>query len=67
MANHKVCELCGATYGWGEACDCVREAKREAAVKEIQKKVQATMQLGLCGKGVKNDGTRTKTKKRSRI
>ena len=58
MANHKVCELCGATYGWGETCDCVQEAKREAAVKEIQKKVQATMKLGLCGKVKNKNGKR---------
>lgn len=50
MANHKVCELCGATYGWGERCTCVEDAKREQVAAEIQKKVQATMDLVLAGK-----------------
>lgn len=62
MANHKVCELCGATYGWGESCDCVREAKREEIAKQIQRQVQATMFLSKCGKGRKN-GRTTETKK----
>jgi hypothetical protein len=56
MANHKVCDLCGATYGWGETCDCVAEAKREATAKEIEKKVQATMQLVLARKRGKKNG-----------
>lgn len=52
MANHKVCKLCGATYGWGETCDCVREAKRE----KIKKQANTFLQLQQCGKrGKKND------------
>ena len=65
MANHKVCELCGATYGWGETCDCVQEAKREAVTKQIQQQVQATMMLALCRKGRKNG--RTTQAKKSRV
>ena len=63
MANHKVCELCGATYGWGETCDCVKEAEREQVAAQIQKQVQATMKLVLTGG---KNGRTSKTKK-SRI
>ena len=58
MAYYKVCDLCGATLDPGETCDCLKEAKREATVKEIQKKVQATMKKGLCGKEKKKNGKR---------
>ena len=60
MANHKICEKCGATYGWGERCDCEEEAKREAVAQELQRRVKATMLLSTFGKRGKKNGRNAK-------
>jgi len=57
-ANHKVCNLCGATYGWGESCDCVREAEREKEENQIEQQVNAFLRLQQCGKGRKKNDKR---------
>lgn len=56
MPYYKICDICGANLDPGEKCTCVEDAKREIIEKDLQQKVQATMQLVLTGKRGKKRG-----------